>query len=107
MTNKYKAIFLDEVSNFIDALGDQDKAKILASVKVMMEGDFQSIIVKSLKSPIRELAVKKYRILFFIDRNVIYLIGAFIKKTAKTPKKEIENAEKIHKIIMKINKNNN
>ncbi len=35
--------------------------------------------------------------MFFVDKNTIYLISGFVKKSQKTPKKEIDAAYKIYK----------
>lgn len=101
MSNKYFALFFDSVRDFIETLPNNDQGKINATVVAMESGDFESSYIKTLRTPIKELIIKKYRIVFFIHQNTIYFIGAFIKKSAKTPKKEIENAEKIYKIIIK------
>ncbi len=63
-------------------------------------GDFTSVHIKSLKGEIKELIIKRYRIIFFIDKNIVYCIAAFVKKSAKTPKRELENAERIYKKII-------
>lgn len=101
MDNKYFALFLDNVKNFIGTLSNENQGKINATVTAMEAGNFESIYIKTLKTPIKELVVKNYRLIFFIHRTTIYFIGAFIKKSAKTPRKEIENAEKMYKIIIK------
>ena len=104
MNNKYFALFLDDVKDFIGELSDDDQGKINASVGAMEAGEFESIYIKKLRTPIKELIIKKYRLVFFIHKNTIYFIGAFVKKTTKTPKGEIENAEKIYKLILTNNK---
>jgi phage-related protein len=100
MDNKYYALFLDDVRNFIGTLPNEDQGKINATVVAMESGDFESSYIKTLKTPIKELIIKRYRLIFFIYQNTIYFIGVFIKKSAKTPKKEIENAEKIYKMMI-------
>ena len=100
MDNKYLALFLEDVRIFIDMLPNEDQGKINATTIAMESGDFESIYIKTLKTPIKELIIKKYRLIFFIHKNTIYFIRAFVKKSQKTPKKEMENAEKIYKIIM-------
>lgn len=42
------------------------------------------------KYNICEIKIKKYRIMCHLENNTLYLVHAFIKKTPKTPKKEIE-----------------
>lgn len=51
---------------------------------------------------------KSIRILCFQDeRNLIVLTNGFIKKTQKTPKKEIKLAEKLKKEYLKLKKDEN
>lgn len=100
MNNKYFALFFDDVRNFIKILPNEDQGKINATVVIMESGDFESIYIKTLKTPIKELIIKKYRLVFFIHKNIIYFIGMFIKKSTKTSRKESENAEKIYKTII-------
>ena len=98
----YEIRFLEKVERFIRGLVENDRAKIAAAIKTLENGDFQSIEVKTLKGRIKELVVKSYRIVFFIDKDhIIYLLDGFIKKTRKTPRNIIENAKKISKIIDK------
>ena len=99
MSYPLKVIVLDEVEIFRKSLSEKDKSKIDASITTMRFGEYDSIYVKPLKGVIRELIIKKFRFVFFIEKDTIYFIGAFIKKTNKTPKLEIENALKNYKII--------
>ncbi len=92
----YTIQVLDKVSRFIDELSDTDKAKVLAAVTVLAT-DFDAVFTKLLRSPVRELIVKRYRIIFFIQDETIYLVGGFIKKSQKTPRREIENALEIYR----------
>ena len=101
MKNSYNALFLKDVKDFVAALPNTDQGKINAAVTVMESGDFKSVYIKTLKTPIKELIIKKYRFIFFIHKSTIYFISVFIKKSAKTPKREIENGEKIYKMIVK------
>ena len=50
-------------------------------------------------------SIKSIRILCFLDEgNLVILMNCFLKKTQKTPKKEIKRAEKLKKEYLK-NKN--
>lgn len=95
---KFEVEFFSEAVEFLEQLHDTDKAKILANIKTM-ETDFDDVHTKLLRSPIRELVVKKYRILFFIKKNVIYFVLGFIKRSQKTPMREIEKAEKVYRMM--------
>ena len=55
-----------------------------------------SVEIKTLRGPIKELKVRKYRILFFIEQGTIYFVSGFIKKTQKIPSKELLKAEAIY-----------
>lgn len=63
-------------------------------------GCFDSVLIKTLRTPIKELIIKRYRLLFFIEGNLIYFVGSFVKKSNKTPKHEIDIAEKLFKNIV-------
>lgn len=101
MNYPLKVIVLTEVEIFRKNLSEKDRSKINASILAIRFGEYGSIYVKPLKGVLRELIIKRFRFVFFINKDTIYFISAFIKKTNKTPKIEIENALKIYKIIMK------
>lgn len=98
----FQAILLNKVKEFITTLSNEDKVKFRGMAHGMELGNFDSLYIKTLKTPIRELIIKNYRFIFFIYKNEIWFIGAFIKKTAKTPKNEIENAQKLYDKIIKL-----
>lgn len=92
-------IFLDKVEWFIQALPCPDQAKIAAHTTMMREGDFASVHIKQLDGPIQELIVRQYRLIFFRKDGAIYVVGAFRKKSAKTPLREIRYAMDIFRNI--------
>ncbi len=100
MEKLYRATVLDSVNEFLRELSRVERGKIFSDIETMRTGDWSSLYVKTLKGPLRELIVKQYRIIFFINENVLYFIRAFQKKTAKTPPQEIERAEQIYKLFM-------
>lgn len=89
-------LFFEGADNFIKSLPDIDRAKVMANIKTMAI-DFDAVNTRLLKRPIKELKVKKYRLLFFIEKNTIYVISGFVKKGQKTPLREIQKAKEIHK----------
>lgn len=93
---KYKIEVFEKAEKFIVSLPEKEKAKILANISMMQE-DFSGINIRLLKNPIKELKVKNYRILFFIKKDVIYLVSGFLKKSQKTPSQEIDYAQSIYK----------
>jgi len=94
-----KAVFLNNVAEFIQKLSAVDQAKVVANVTMMRERDFVSVRIKQLDGPIYELIVRQYRFVFFRKEETIYFVGAFRKKSAKTPLREIQNARTIFKNI--------
>jgi phage-related protein len=99
---KFKILFISAVKIFIDSLPEEDRAKINCATDAMELNNFDSLYIKTLKTPIKELIIKKYRFVFFINKNDIWFVGSFIKKTTKTPKNEIENAKRLYKEIINL-----
>jgi phage-related protein len=99
MTYPLKVIILETVELFREKLLEQDKAKLNGSITAIRYGNFNTIYIKTLKWNIKELRIKKIRLIFFIKDETVYFVDIFIKKTNKTPKQEIEKAEKIYKLI--------
>ncbi len=99
-TKQYTTSFLNPVKEIIISIPESDRSKITAAIVLMEEGNFHLVETKILQSPIRELKIKKYRLVFFIHEQILYFIHIFVKKTAKTPKKEIKYSQKIYKMII-------
>ena len=97
----YTILFLDSVNKMIADIPEADRAKIAAAVTVVSEGRFNLVYIKPFRGKLRELIVKKYRFIFFIHESFLYFIHSFVKKSNKTPKKEIDRAQKTRQIIMK------
>jgi phage-related protein len=97
MSTFYHLLFFEDVRRFIIALPYSDQAKIKADTDALGNGNFVSVSTKTLRGPIRELIVKDVRLLFCIEGNSICFLHAFIKKSMKTPAREIDHAEKMYK----------
>ncbi len=97
----YELVYFDSAREFIISLPEDARSKIAVALEAMREGKIQLVHTKKLRGKIKELVVKNCRLLFFTDSNKIYLTNGFIKKSNKTPTKEIEYAEKIYKIFIK------
>lgn len=92
-------IFRDEVNDFIADLPTEIRQKLAVATIALSEGIFEQVFIKQLRGPIKEAKVQRYRLVFFTHQDSIYFIRIFIKKTNKTPIKEIEFAEKYYKLI--------
>ena len=100
-----KVEYLEEAILYIDNMDESARKKMLYNVALVCSGVKDTRIFKKLsKSGIWEFRTeyqnKAYRLLSFWDKERSSLIVAthgFDKKTQKTPKSEIEKAEKIMK----------
>jgi phage-related protein len=100
------------VENFFDTLSDRQVEKILWVLRIIR--DFEYIPKEYFKKLINtediwEIRVKSgsniFRILGFFDKNkFIILTNGFIKKTQKTPRKEIRLAQERKKDYLERNK---
>lgn len=97
---QYQVVILCEVARFLERIDTEDRGMISRQIEQMETADFSSLFIKTIYSPLRELKIKKYRLLFFINKNIIYIISAFIKKSQKTPQREIIRAQNIIKLLL-------
>ena len=106
--SRYKVKFYQDnkgnipVIEYLEKVGKREKAKILKYIEFlrMNNGYLDEPYSKHIKGKIRELRVdfskNKHRIFYFtFIKKTIILLHAFLKKTQKTPIKEIKKA-KIH-----------
>ena len=105
-----KAIYLYETSSgkevitiFIDKLDDTTKARVRNGIRVLKKHGLELLknrtVDKIARNPdvyeLRIVGKKQVRLLFAIYKSCTYLIvHIFIKKTQKTPLKEIKLAQK-------------
>ena len=86
-------LFLAHAKKYIDSIPDADQGAVKRDIEAILSGDLTTISTKQLKGPIRELRVGYHRITYFKIETNIYFVRGFRKKSAKTPKNEIEYAE--------------
>lgn len=99
MESEFRIILLKDIETFISNLSSDDQDKISGTVEMLRNKRLDSIYIKQLRGNIKELKVRKYRLIFFIHKETVYFLRIFIKKTNKTPKNEIDMAEKYYKLI--------
>ena len=107
MENKFNVTIMDDVLEFIGTLLIKQQNKILGAINILGNKKFDEIYVKHLSDKIKELKVGKYRLIFFIHKDEAVFVSAFIKKSNKTPKLEIELALKFYQSFIKFNQNKN
>lgn len=101
----FETIFLEEVDKFLETLDSKSKKKVIFNVRVAEQTNDPRLL-KKLNVNIWEFKTKylgqQIRLLAFWDktdksRTLVLASNGFIKKTQKTPKSEIERAERIRK----------
>lgn len=100
---KYEVILSEEVDKFLESISSKAKAKILYNIHLVAAGQMNKDLFKKLDGTdiweFRTLfAGVAYRLLSFFDTErqaLIITTHGFIKKTQKTPRKEIEKARAI------------
>lgn len=91
----------EPTAEFIEALSNETKIKVLRIIKLLKDYGvlLKEPYTRQVKGKIRELRIKDIqgaiRILYFTYTGKRFiLLHGFIKKTEKTPEREIEIAEK-------------
>lgn len=99
---------MDEAKTFILSLPEKTQKKIAYNINRVRGGEIDKELFEKLNDQIWELRTIfngfKYRLLCFWDpsqRALIIATHGFVKKTQKTPLKEIAKAEAIRKDYMK------
>lgn len=98
---KLKVIISEEVDKFLEGVNPKAKAKIFYNINLVAAGQVNKELFKKLEGTdiweFRTLfAGIAYRLLSFFDTDeqaLIITTHGFIKKTQKTPQKEIERAK--------------
>lgn len=103
MTERFKVRFLEEAAEFLDNLDDKAREKIIYNIrKAQVINDRE--LFKKLTDDIWEFRTlfnkTKYRLFAFWDKIdeidvVVISTHGIVKKTDKTPKKEIEKAYRL------------
>lgn len=96
-----EVLFLSKADEYIQSLSTENKAKIKVHIDECACGNFEAIQTKQLRGAVREIIVGKYRVIYFIEKSLLFVCDVFAKSSQKTPKRRIDNATKIHKEIIK------
>jgi len=103
---KFKIQLLEEASKFLDSLDEKDRDKIIYNIYKSQIIDDKELF-KKLVGEIWEFRTlynkSKYRLLAFWDKtskieSIVIATHGFVKKTDKTPKSDIEKAERLRQI---------
>lgn len=90
-------ILLDFVETFLESLTEKEIAKVIRTVELLEEfgNKLGMPHSKHLSDGLLELRIRgkrEIRIFYCFDKNKAILLHAFVKKTQKTPEKELSKA---------------
>lgn len=112
---KFEVLFLTEAREFLLELDEKTRNKIIFNIdKAKIKNDNE--LFKKLKGEIWEFRTlfntKHIRIFAFWDKTdkvetLVLATHGIVKKTGKTPEKEIEKAEKIRVLYFQLKNRNN
>ena len=91
----------DKVAQFLRSLPDKEQLKIVSSIQSVLEGDFETVFIKTLRGPIKELIIRRTRILFCVENKTLYVLHAFVKKTMRTPKRDLDYVERLFSRLLR------
>ena len=101
----FETIFLEEADMFVQTLDKKSQQKIMFNVRIAEQTNDPELF-KKLNENIWEFRTKflgkQIRVFAFGDKTnkietLVLATNGFIKKTSKTPKSEIERAERIRR----------
>ena len=101
LMEKFIVRFLPRAREYIAGLTRKEQGRVAADIDSMKSGDFDIVATKSLRTPVRELIVGNHRFTYFTLPPLLYFVSGFLKKSQKTPKKEIAYALDIYNQIKK------
>jgi len=92
-----KIDLLDSVETFIEALGEKEIAKVIHTIELLEEFGNQLGMPHSrhMNDGLMELRIRgkrEIRIFYCFNKNKAVLLHTYIKKTQKTPAKELNKA---------------
>jgi phage-related protein len=112
MTGKFSVLFMEDALEFLKGLDEKSSDKIIYTIdKARLHNDKE--LFKKLKGEIWEFRTlynkTYYRLFAFWDKTdktqtLVISTHGIIKKTDKTPEKEIEKAEQLRQLYFKLKK---
>ena len=99
MNRPLRAVVLEGAKRYVASIPSEERGAILRDVEAMRVVDLKGVHTKQLRGKIRELKSGPHRITYFELDGTLYFVRGFRKKSAKTPRLEIEYAEKIYRLL--------
>jgi phage-related protein len=90
---------LEEAERFLGELPVNQEAKAYRIISNIEKNgiEFAGNYSKNISAKLWELKIDQVRLFYFLHRNVFVAVSGYLKKSPKTPKSEIEKAQKIMK----------
>lgn len=109
LKEKFKVHFLDEAAAFLDSIDKKAREKIIYNIrKAQVTSD--KVLFKKLTGEIWEFRTlynnSAYRLFAFWDKTneaIVIATHGLIKKTDKTPRGDLDKAERLRKLYMEQN----
>jgi len=86
---------------YINSISGVDAGAVKRDVEAILANDLKVISTKQLRGRIRELIVGHHRFTYFKIETTVFFVRGFRKKSAKTPRNEIDYAEKMYRLLKK------
>lgn len=99
MIGPLQVAFLEGAKKYIELIEDEHRGAVLRDIEALRANDREGVRTKQLRGKVRELIFGPHRISYFKLDNTLYFVRGFRKKGQRTPKKEIDYAEKIFKLL--------
>lgn len=99
-----RPLFLERAKEYIEALPGSDRGAIYRDIEALVSNQLAGVHTKTLRSPVRELISGHHRLIYFKINSALYFASGFRKKSAKTPKREVEHAYRLFVILKKTQK---
>lgn len=94
-----RRVFFSGAKRYLNDISRTNRAAIARDVNALVENNAEGVRTKQLCGPIRELIVGHHRLTYFKLDDALYFVRGFRKKSAKTPRREIEYAEEVYRAI--------
>ena len=92
-------IVLEAVKKYIAEISHSERGSILRDIDALCSNEAKNVHTRQLRGKIRELKVGPHRITYFELGGILYFVNGFRKKSKKAPKREIEYAEHVYKLM--------
>lgn len=99
MADSLKVVVLEGAKKYLVAVSDDESGAIVRDIESMRMNEVEHVDTKQLRRKIRELRSGPHRLTYFERAQTLYFVRGFRKKSTKTPKREIEYAEKIYSLL--------